>query len=728
MSLTGTGRHLRLGIEIVGAVVACALLSVGCGNPEAPKIEDMRLSYWDALKDGGIWVALEDGGKAPKSPVRIQGTITDNTAVVNPRIKWIGDRGDVGQLGFTECSDGTNEFYECVMDCQGPTVQGYFACDPYFPDTRKLIRGDRFVMTGTQADSENFELEVSVSEAQELREDGEEVETEYRIFRVSSLRGDPGYLWSVYMRTNCGTDSKRQEDDCAGNELSVPCYSLHSGDWLSWDPKDEPCSFQILLKRPDGEGEIGSLNATWRSLVKWNDDSFLKWDATTGFFGRQFQIFDSRDEAGEGEPTYRFVVSAEDVPDQRTKEFRYSEVMVDLLFSPDTAMEAPDLEVGGEDKDLIKTNQPGDNIDGKVLSFSGEVRSLLYRIYNTPPSPEANQQVIASPVFYVDPGRISLEGRFSETIVYVSDWDGDGVVDKPAEGGGSPNNVVEVEAVDVQGNSTRTPVWVAFTPPTKSDAPPELQIQEIFPGVDRKGRGLLPFEEQMRVRARAADDRGQPAFSAWECLCEAEEPRINAERCPCSPITGQPDKPWVRLNAGGQYPWNPWEWIVMKPASEAKESILVLRVKEKVEEEKNKPVAKFTAIPIDLEPSSEQQAYDITVGSAESVGPGVGLVGLQNGYIVPDPNSFVVVATILPRLSALNQITALKNGKPDGSPSYDSDKGTFLWDLEVREGDRVCVGAVSVAGHATLDVLEFADTSEGLLLGVTVTADPGACD
>jgi len=392
--------------------------------------------------------------------------------------------------------------------------------------------------------------------------------------------------------------------------------------------------------------------------------------------------------------------------------------------------------VGGEDEDLIKTHRPGDLIGGKVLSFSGEGRSLVYTIYNRDPrdpdpDPEENQPVIASPVFTLDPGLISLEGKFSETIVYVSDWDGDGVVDEPAEDEGTPNNVVEVVALDVQGNPTRTSVSIAFTAPTEADGSPDLQIWEIFPPVDREGRGLLPFDEQMRVRARAADDLGQPVFSAWECLCEAEEPRINAERCPCNPLTGQPDKPWEGLNAGGEYPWSPWEWIEIEPASETKKSIFVSQAKEKVEEEKNKPVAKFTAIPIDLEPSSEQEAYDIRVGPAESVGPNVGLVDLENGDIVQDPNSFIVKAIILPRLSALNQITALWNGEPRGQPSYDSVKGAFLWDLQaytVQEGDRICVGAVSVTGHATLDVLEFAETSEGLLLGVTVTADPGACD
>ena len=58
----------------------------------------------------GSWVFIRDGDVAPQSPVRIQGNITDNTAVVNPKIFWIGERDDVEESGFTECSDETNEF------------------------------------------------------------------------------------------------------------------------------------------------------------------------------------------------------------------------------------------------------------------------------------------------------------------------------------------------------------------------------------------------------------------------------------------------------------------------------------------------------------------------------------------------------------------------------------------------------------------------------------------
>ncbi len=453
-------------------------------------------------------------------PSAIQGNITDNTAVVNPRITWIGERGDVDESGFTECSEGTNDFYECEMECEGPTPDGYFECTPAL-DAPKLIRGDRFLMTGTEAGGEKFELEVSVSEAQDLTvsEEGVEVNTEYRILRVSSLKGDPGFIWSVYQKTtDCRTwDTVGRSVESI--EASGDWRALRSGDSLCWHStvdEERDCSFQIALKQAEGEDAIDSVSATWSSLVKWNDESFLNWDARTGDFVEKFQIFDPRDRQdmidGEGASTYRYVVSAEDVPDQKTEVFRYSQVARELLFSPEIATQEPDLEVDGEDKELVKTSKSAEKIKGKVKSFSGEVRSLAFRLSNGPEG-SRNRSL------YFNPSDISLQGAFTTTMVYVSDWNGDGVVDEWNKEEGIPNTL-DVVALDVQGNWTDTTVPIVFLPSTKTDVPPELQISEIFPALDKKEEAELPFGEELRVRARAADDRGQPAFSAYEMsLC-----------------------------------------------------------------------------------------------------------------------------------------------------------------------------------------------------------------
>jgi len=697
--------NLRATVAIGGAFLFISLLSFGCGNPEAPQITKVRLSYWDSLTGDGSWVFIQDGEVAPQSPVRIEGNITDNTAVVNPRITWIGERGDVDEARFTECSDGTRELYECEMSCE-ETRAGFFECNPLLP-SRKLIRGDLFLLTLVTSEGEKYELQIQVSEAQDLlvpesESDPIQIQEDYRILRVSSLTEGPNpFLWSLLQR----------------KVVAGPWLPLRSGDSLALDSGDE--AFQLAVEVPEGVEVDVPPSATWRSLVKWNQDLFLSWDARTGDFAEEFQIFDPRDRQdmidGVDASTYRYVVSAEDVPDQKTDVFRYSQVARELLFLPEAATQEPNLEVDGEDEELVETSMSAENISGKVESFSGEVRSLAFRLSQ---GPEGNRNRL----LYFNPTDISLAGAFETTMVYVSDWDGDGVVDEWNEEEGIPNTLDAV-ALDVQGNWTYTTVPIVFLPSTRADRPPELTILEIFPVLDRDGKATLPFGEEMRVRTRSADDRGQPEGSGWGCQCVAEEPLINADRCPCELLgTGE-------LNAGGEFPQDPWEWIEVQPVSETRESFGVLRATEKVDKEVDKPEAKFSAIEIDLEPEPEEDGYKISVSLGVTSGPNVFLIDLTNGDTV-DPNGLIVQATIFANVSELNQIKALWNGDPRGVPTYDSETGAFLWDLQsftVSEGDRICVGATSMTGHATLYLLEFAETTEGLLLGMTGTSNMGEC-
>jgi hypothetical protein len=713
------------------------LLSCGCGNPEAPQITNVRLSYWDSLT-GGAWVSLEDGGVAPQSPVRIQGNITDNTAVVNPRIVWTAVREDAGGQGFSSCSGAEDGFFECQMSCEA-AEGGFFECEPSLA-ARRLIRGDRFLFSLGTADGEENQVEVRVSEAQDIlvpasEEDPIRIRAEYRILRVTSLEGDPGLVYSLYYRTACST-SGRPAQDCPAGGASPGCYTLRSGDAFSWDPEEaEPCSFQILLRAGDGEDGIDSVTALWRSLVKWNDDDFLDWDATSGNFTEVFQVFDPRlrsegsgEVIGGQEPAlYRYSVSAEDVPDQKTGVFRSTQVARQFSFSPDRLDWQPELEVTGEDEDRVETSNAAENITGSIKSFSGEVRSLLLRL-------SEGEQGGRSRFLLLDPETITLEGDFLAALVFLTDWDGDGIVDEPDEAGGLPNSL-SVLALDVQGNQTEKNVPIVFLPSTKENQAPQIQIREIFPAVDKNQNAQLPFGETLRVRARAADDRGQPSFSAYRCACPAEEPPINDVRCPCDPLTGGKGTPeraddWVDLNAGGEYPQNPWEWIEVEPASVTYKTIGVLLAKEKVEDEEEIPTARFSGFEIDVDPDSEQEAYEIAVSLQETTGPNVILSNLKNGQIVT-PEDLLLQATIYANVSELNEIKALWNGKPRGEPTFDAATGSFAWDLRgetLREGDRLCVGAVSVTGHATLNLLEFASSSGGLLLGVTVTSDAQACD
>jgi hypothetical protein len=205
---------------------------------------------------------------------------------------------------------------------------------------------------------------------------------------------------------------------------------------------------------------------------------------------------------------------------------------------------------------------------------------------------------------------------------------------------------------------------------------------------------------------------------------------INAERCACSPETGGLGDPWVDLNVGGEFPRDPWQWIDIQPASETRKNFGVLTAKEKVEELSDKPAAPFSGLEITFEPAPEEGAWKVSVSLPESHGPNVILSGLKNGDIV-DPDGLIVNATIYANVSELNEIKALWNGKPRGEPIFDLWTGAFSWDLRafsVKEGDRICVGATSITGHATLNIMEFAATSNGLLLAVTVTSDMRECE
>ena len=83
-----------------------------------------------------------------------------------------------------------------------------------------------------------------------------------------------------------------------------------------------------------------------------------------------------------------------------------------------------------------------------------------------------------------------------------------------------------------------------------------------------------------------------------------------------------------------------------------------------------------------------------------------------------------IEATVSPHYSRLNQIVArVSGGKIQDEPgrckqpSYNGDAGTLEWDLgrvSVREGDRVCMGGVSLTGHAVLYLWQFERVGEGL--------------
>ncbi len=149
----------RLSI-IMGLLLIVTLLP-GCGDPQAPEISYVQISYWDVCDGEGQWQAIESGGTAKGSPLRIEGLITDNTAVVSPTLTLAGQRRDVIAAGVELAYEtGEDGFYEAPLTCQAD-LDNFYACDPAIP-VGELIRGARFVLSAETPSGDTFEWELRV--------------------------------------------------------------------------------------------------------------------------------------------------------------------------------------------------------------------------------------------------------------------------------------------------------------------------------------------------------------------------------------------------------------------------------------------------------------------------------------------------------------------------------------------------------------------------------------
>ena len=160
-------------IRIFCVSFLCALLLPGvfggCGDPEPPQVSDVQILYYDAsgeLKDLEGLAPLQEPrdpndpnaeplaqglyqGTAPGSPVLIGGTITDNTAVVDPSLTLVGQRNDVPEWNDWPCLRAPEYTWQCPMACPEPGIfnSAYpdYPCYPNVP-LDSLIRGDRFII------------------------------------------------------------------------------------------------------------------------------------------------------------------------------------------------------------------------------------------------------------------------------------------------------------------------------------------------------------------------------------------------------------------------------------------------------------------------------------------------------------------------------------------------------------------------------------------------------
>lgn len=689
-------------------VLAGAAVLAGCGDPQAPGIENVRLAYQDPAD--GSWVDLQDGDSAPASPIRITGNITDNTAVVDPRATVLGKRRDAEDVPF---------FCEPAGD--------FYACDLPAVSAADLRRGDRIFVQESDGDTVLQEIQIWVSEF----DDASSSES-VRVLRLTPVVEGVGDLVRSLYR--------------------APAQSgrLRSGDVLRAGSGGSDL-LRLYVRAPDGRA-FADLGGTWyrKDLFKWNQTFLLDVNPRNGTFTTILQLFDPTEAGRPADlgPAYDFTISAYDAPDQKKDVGRYAERTLGLVFSPPRG---EDVAPGGIRQDLyapvvrldgiqegagpVTTDATVQLLSGSVLDNAGEIRSLQIRLSNRPGA-QAGQPGYREKVLFYDPGWLSLAGTFTVNLRFCSDWDENGVIDAVEEGQGV-SNYVQVVARDINGLEQDFPASFSygFVPPATDALAPSLDLVETDPKVDSSGQGSLPAGEVLRIRGVASDNAGQPAVEWWECPNCPEPPTgvwaiLNEDLCTCDlkkSFSGDP---------AGQFPERPWEWIEISSASLLSNTVHILRAVEKVRSSGRIASALFSGREVrHLEDETDPARFAVL--PLETLGPLVNLVGAQtvpDGTVLTEEDSGIegafiadfgkIEAMVSPHYSRLNQIVARVYGgriqeEPGRckNPSYNGGTGTLEWDLgrvSVQEGDRVCMGGVSLTGHAILYLWQFVRVADGL--------------
>ncbi len=770
---------------------------VGCGKSEDPKIENVRLYYWDVCSgDSGSWKKIYALPNNPQvtvplsaSPVLIRAEITDNTAVVNPTLTITGARTGLKEA-VTESVAGQRDD---DVECSGVASESKFNCqwtcmkDPSSPDdpppfqcaleaAKYLLRGDQLTLSVPTISGTTLQWNILVSEASDA--DGC---TGCRVLKVSSVGDYSTYDFADNFLTVEGTTTE-------GGLLQRSIPLGRSSDVMAVDKENG-----IIIKILDS-GQVDSDNLptiTWKSLEKWNSrdekyERMLILDAKTGYFEKEFYLLDprARDTGGvltttEGVSTYRVTIEASDIADQKkdsgrvtTNSYYFNFDPVDPVCSGNEAPSIEDLNI--DDIDPVETATARQTISAKVSSWTGEIKSLQINLSN---KDEVTDPEYKEVDFFVNPESFSLyAGTFETSIELVSDWDGDGVIDSE-----EVSNYLKITAIDIKGEESVVSSEFVFQPPVTTDALPQITIAESFPVLPVED---FPFtslggEEKIRVRVKATDNTGQPTFSKSQYFCsqdtDATNPpyawEINVPRCPedeCTPeVPPEIELDSLPLNATGEYPENSWQWDEMPfvcdegdgGLDDGEEIVIVYRATEKKENVGENPAC--NSLEVHISPDEEAGAGTYTASSlTETGGPNVtltimkqGVVQAENFFILnSDETLSIAEITIYKNISPLNEIVVFPEDKsvddtsvayPDGYPEGYPELGdelstpfTWAWDninaLLLEGEDRLCLGARSVSGHATLVLLEFVEVSAGsgtFLVGVTRTDefDLGLC-
>jgi len=752
-------------------LVALAVLG-GCGNPEPPQIRNVQITYWDSAN--AAWSPLKDGLTAEGSPVRIQGQIVDNTAVVDPVLSLIGRRQDVDawkQPGFQDSCDGAaGEFFSCKMEIR--EEEDVYALYPALK-AEDLIRGDLYLISlkareersagvgrqlhaAVNEETKDFQIQVRVKEALELDGDGK-IRQDYRILEVNNLLGDPNpFLWALSYRNAPGGQEKPLR---AGDSLRLQGESR--------DEVFQICLARVVQVRPDPDTTITyrlespeKNSAVWKSLGKWNQSFGLSLNAKTGDFSLQFVLLDPRTEEEiddpDNAPQYAFVLAAHDVPDEGDGQVRWARWGIDppvrFLFSPppqvqpqpqqqDPAIVINGYTAGGTTETATAFNL----LTGSFSSAAGEVKGLQFVLGNGESGDNRERRVHS-----LDPDLFALSGAFSGSLHLVSNWQNPapgqyGVVPnllkvlafgmretEPASGGGA-----HFLAADPTQNDYR----FDFAPPVFTRSPPSLQLVKIFPELNASGVAYLPPGESLRVRAWANDDGGQPEVASWRCSCEAEPDPLNPTGVLCRDCEAgnamEEGEDAIRsndLDAAGQFPENPWRWMQVTPESEPasefrKLDVAVFRASER-QADGAAPLFAAAAVAIQKKEETFPDWYTVSLPVVVTRGPLVNLLnGPRNGERITPQAPFDLSATFSPNGVPLNRKLALWNGIYRGVLTLD--EATQAWNWLVpeapRAGDRICIGAESVTGHRAVYLYEFIDAGDQLFVGLALTSDLRQC-
>ncbi len=752
--------HVQSAMATLFFIFVLQVAVTGCGNPEAPQILGFLAEYWDLNSSTG-WSSMTACGDdssllcAPASPVRVQGNITDNTAVVWPTLGLIGGRRDV-QANFAEgacrlgstsldvclgfpsfCEPQQMDYYECDLSCELVPGQTYYDCTPAI-DARDLVRGDRITFKVTADSGYTFEWRIKVRETADRGCVGLSCDPtqEYRSLILEDVSAfSDGFVRSLMYSKDAST-----------------WEAFRSGDSVNAGNLGNEDSVQFRVDIPSGVVVSGEgVQASWKSLVKWNNLSYLYLDPKTGFYSQEFHLFDPRDQAPDDPveetqdvnqaPIYWSVVAARDAADQKTDEYRSSSEAIRFRFSPAEPVAGPTIELDGINQEgTIETQSTSIAsylLTGTVASTAGEVRSLRFVLSGTEPATVAGSRIL----FYQPSGLPQLlslnEGRFAVTIQLESDWGETGIFDSSIV-----SNYLMVEAYDVRGNGTVVSLPIDFSPPEATDSPPTISLSETFPSVNSDLQVSLPEGEGFRVWGDAADDQGQPAVSYFICSCSdsCEDAIINNDRWPIvwPGVEGGADQD---LDASGQFPEYPWNFISVDPqtyqTTSDDEIVAVFKAKEKKKEAGE--TARFSAVEVFMTPDQTDNEFDVAVSLPEPRGPAVAITAVNgiagatlNGMDFDPVGGLTLDGIILARVSRVNRVLVMRDGAEIGGLTYDVNTGVFSGQFGmstvIGEGDRICVGAVSVTRHATIKLLEFIEISgDRLLISLTDSSDATDC-